>query len=282
MRRLVDGKYRLEERLGEGALGVVHRAVHLGLEKSFAVKLLKTAGEPPPGALARFRREAVALGRLQHPHIVEVTDSGVDEPAGGVPYLVMELLVGVPLSDVCRQGPLPLAQALPLLAQIAEAVDAAHRAGILHRDLKPGNVFLCAAGHEPPRVKVLDFGLAELLAGSSDLTLSGPAGSGEAEAPVTATGGLPGTPLYVAPEVIRDGEAGRASDIYSFGVIAYELLGGRPPFQGTVQGVLRGHLEAEPPPLPLPPEVWRALRNALRKDPALRPRTAGSVVLQLR
>jgi serine/threonine protein kinase len=274
IRRLIDGKYRLEERLGEGALGVVHRAVHLGLEKSFAIKLLKTAGSSTPAALTRFRREAVALGRLRHPHIVEVTDTGIDE-SSGVPYLVMELLVGAPLS---AQVPLPLAQALPLLEEIASAVDAAHSAGILHRDLKPGNILLCPAGAEPPYVKVLDFGLAELLADPAGSRGESPPG----EASATATGALPGTPLYAAPELIRSGRASRASDIYSFGVLAYELLGGKPPFQGPVMAVLAGHLEQEPPPLPLPPEVWRALSEALRKDPARRPRTAGEVVRRLR
>lgn len=276
----IGGKYRLEEQLGEGALGVVHRAVHLGLEKSFAIKLLKTAGAPNPEALARFRSEALALGRLRHPRIVEVTDAGVDEPAG-VPYLVMELLEGVPLSDVCRQqGPLPLARALSLLEQIADAVDAAHAAGILHRDLKPGNVLVSAADSGSPQVKVLDFGLAELAAGPYGSER--PSG-GEASAPgLTTTGALPGTPLYAAPEVIRHGEASPASDVYSFAVIAYELLGGRPPFAGTVAEVLTGHLVAEPPSLPLPPEVWNVLREALHKDPARRPRTAGEVVRRLR
>ena len=255
-RDCVDGKYRLKERLGEGALGVVHRAVHLGLEKSFAIKLLKTGGAPSPEALARFRQEALALGRLQHPHIVQVTDSGIDE-AGGIPYLVTELLEGVPLSDACRQGPMPLAEALPLLDQIARAVDAAHGAGVLHRDLKPGNVLVCATG-----AKVLDFGLAEL----------GPPESLQEEER------LHGTPLYAAPELIRQGEASPASDVYSFGVLAYELLGGKPPFQGTMTEVLTGHLEFEPPPLPLPPEVWLSLRESLRKDPALRPRTASEAV----
>jgi CHASE2 domain-containing sensor protein len=278
---IIGGKYLLEERLGEGALGIVHRAIHLGLERSFAIKLLKAAGAPSPEALARFRREALALGRLRHPHIVEVTDSGVDE-AAGVPYLVMELLEGVPLADVCRdQGPLPLAQALPLLEQIADAIDAAHGAGILHRDLKPGNVFVCAGDSLSPRVKVLDFGLAELL----DETSAPPGRPREREGSgpgLTTTGALPGTPLYAAPEVIRHGEASPASDVYSFAVIAYELLGGKSPFQGTVAEVLTGHLEAEPPPLPLPPEVWRALREGLRKDPARRPSTAGEVVRRLR
>ncbi len=180
---LVGGKYRLEERLGEGALGVVYRAVHLGLEKPFAVKLLKTAGAPASALLARFRTESVALGRLRHPCIVTVTDSGIDEPEG-TPYLVMEILDGVPLS-----GPLSLGQVLPILEEIADAIDAAHAAGILHCDLKPGNVFVCADG-----VKVLDFGLAEML-----------------NAPAVDERML-GTPLYAAPELIRGGQASRASD----------------------------------------------------------------------
>lgn len=240
----------MEECLGEGAAGVVYRAVHVGLEKSFAIKLLKTSGPPDPAARERFRREAVALGRLRHPNIVDVTDSGIDE----VPYLVTELLEGASLS-----GPLPFGKALPLFEQIADAIDAAHGAGVLHRDLKPGNVLVSATG----QVKVLDFGLAELL--------TGPGGVFEEI----------GTPLYAAPEMIRDGEASRASDIYSFGVLVYEILGGRPPFQGSVAEVLAGHLDSEPPPLPLAPEIWLPLRDALQKDPALRPRTAGELVRRL-
>ena len=267
----------MEERLGEGAAGIVYRAVHVGLEKSFAIKLLKNVGHPAPAALERFRREAVALGRLRHPNIVDVTDSGIDEAAGGVPYIVTELLEGVSLADLCRfQGPQALAQALPLLRQIAAAVDAAHNAGVLHRDLKPGNVFVCSKSPEPPIVKVLDFGLAELL---TDKPGSGTLPDGkESLARLTTTGGLVGTPLYVAPELIRLGQASRSSDIYSFGVLAYEILGGQPPFRGTLEEVLNGHLVAEPPPLPLHPEVWRALWDTLQKDPALRPGTAGEVV----
>ena len=272
----------MEERLGEGAVGVVYRAVHIDLEKSFAIKLLKTSGPPSSTALERFRREAVALGRLRHPNIIEVTDFGIDESEGDRPYIVTELLEGRLLSEACRdQGPLPLAQALPFLEQIAAAVDAAHEAGILHRDLKPGNVFVCSESPDSPNVKVLDFGLAKLLTEPdkpSDGTF--PVG-GESPPALTTTGLLLGTPLYMAPELIRHGKASRSSDIYSFGALAYEILGGKPPFQGTLEEVLAGHLNAEPPPLPLSPEVWHPLRATLQKDPAHRPDTAGEVVHRL-
>lgn len=127
-------------------------------------------------------------------------------------------------------------------------------------------------------MKVLDFGLAELLADPARSSPGTLPGGGESPPGLTTTGSLLGTPLYLAPELVQLGEASRSSDIYSFGVLAYEILGGKPPFRGTVEEVLASHLEAEPPPLPLPPEVWRALREALQKDPALRPSTAGEVV----
>ncbi|MFY9821566.1 MAG: serine/threonine-protein kinase, partial [Thermoanaerobaculia bacterium] len=279
---VLDGKYRLDERLGEGAVGLVHRATHLGLKKVFAVKRLKPGPALDPFSVSRFRREAEALGRLRHPHIVEVTDFGID-PGTGAPYLVMELLDGVPLSELCRMAePLPLTRALPILEAIAAAVDAAHEQGILHRDLKPGNVLLCGTGEAERTVKVLDFGLAEI-AGSS-LPAPGPSSGAAPDGRLTATGDLLGTPLYVAPEVIRHAPAGRASDLYSFGVIAYEMLVGRTPFAGSTRQVLAGHLEGEPMPPAgaLSPGAWSALRDALAKDPNLRPATAGEVVRRLR
>ena len=296
---VLDGKYRLEERLGEGATGVVYRALHLGLKKTFAVKLLK-AGSPdelirspsprpsPQGegaSLARFRREAEALGQLRHPHVVDVTDFGIDAAAGGIPYLVMEHLQGTTLADFCReQGPVPLDRALPLLEAMASAIDAAHTRGILHRDLKPGNVLLCPAPGGRRLVKVLDFGLAEI-AGMHPKSVEAPDLQADEELcsdRLTATGSLVGTPLYVAPELIRQQAASRASDLYSFGVIAYELLAGHPPFQGSTLEVLAGHLDREPPAPVLPDEVWRALQRPLRKDPAQRPGSASEVVQRLR
>lgn len=288
---VLDGKYRLDEPLGEGATGVVYRALHLGLKKSFAVKLLKT-GSPDPLSLARFRREAEALGQLRHPHVVAVTDFGIDVAAGEIPYLVMELLEGITLADFCREhGPLPLSRALPLLEAIAAAVDAAHAQGVLHRDLKPGNILLCPTAEGEPLVKVLDFGLAEisgprparrgtLTQSGEDLRSGGELASG---ACLTATGALVGTPLYVAPELIRQQAASRASDLYSFGVIAYEILAGHPPFQGSMVEVLTGHLNEEPPaPTRLPKAVWEVLQECLRKKAALRPTSASDVVTRAR
>src|SRR3954453_11112151 len=193
---VLDGKYRLDDRLGEGAAGIVYRATHLGLKKVFALKLLKPGPALDPFSVSRFQREAEALGRLRHPHIVDVTDSGID-PGTGVPYLVMELLDGVPLAELCRMaGPLPLERALPILDAIAAAVDAAHERGILHRDLKPGNVLLCGRDGEDPAGKVLDFGLAEIA--GAPLPTPGPASGGLSDGRGRETGALLGTPLYVA------------------------------------------------------------------------------------
>ena len=272
----------MEERLGEGAAGIVYRAVHVGLEKSFAIKLLKTAGPPTSAVLERFRREAVTLGRLRHPNIVAVTDFGIDGPAGGLPYIVTELLEGWSLSDIYRdQRPVRLKDAFFLLGQIAAAVDSAHDAGVLHRDLKPNNVFVCSDNLDSPSLKVLDFGLAKLSEGPDESGCYTSSDGAESPTVLTTTGLLLGTPLYLAPEVIRLGQASRSSDIYSFGVLAYEILSGKPPFRGTLEEVLAYHLEADPPPLPLPPEIWRPLRDTLQKDPAVRPCTAGEVVRRL-
>lgn len=265
--RLVRGKYRLEERLGESAFDIVYRAILVGPGESYAIRFLKTTGSLTPAALERFKRGAIALGRLRHPSILAVTDAGFDESR--VPYLVTELFKGVTLADLCRfQNLRSLSQALPILRQVAAALDAAHDVGILHLDLRPDNVLVELKGQAAPIVKVLDIGRAELFAGSET---SG-AEPGKGLPPGT------GSPLYVAPERLRYGKGNHSSDIYSFGVLTYEILGGKPPFWGPLENVLACHLEAAPPPLPLPAGVWQALSETLQKDPALRPRTAGEAV----
>ena len=276
--RLVGGRYRLEEPLGEGAMGVVWRARHEALGRTFALKLLRPEAAADPPARARFAREAEALGRLRHPHVVAVTDFGFDE-RDGAPYLVMEHLSGVPLAQRLETGPLPIVEAIPILRAVAAGVDAVHQAGVLHRDLKPANVLLGEAA-----VKVVDFGLAHL-AGGADPDAAPPSRAAGGEPRLTEAGMLMGTPLYLAPELVRDPRAASpASNVYAFTAMAWEMLAGRPLFDGTIREVLEGHLHRSPVPpagAELPAGVWEALRDGLSKDPASRPRRAGNVVARL-
>jgi serine/threonine protein kinase len=278
---LIDGKYRLEERIGDGAMGVVYRALHLHLRRTVAVKLLSTE-VPDTEAVLRFQREAEALGRLRHPSVVDVIDFGIDD-AEHRPYLVMEYLDGASL-DTLRVEP---AEALPILEAVASALDHAHAMGVLHRDLKPENVMVWRDGGGP-RVKVLDFGLARFVGDDRERD---PA-AGVARAPADATnltgsGAIVGTPLYAAPEVVQGRPATRASDIYSFGVLAYQLLTGRAPFVGTTAEVLAAHRERTPPDpcslnKALPTEAGAALLSALEKEPDRRPPSATRVVERVR
>jgi CHASE2 domain-containing sensor protein len=277
-------------------MGLVYRACHLALRRDFAVKLIRPADRLQSEFLARFRLEAEALGRLKHPNIVEVTDFGVDPRDGGIPYLVLEYLEGVTLADRCRRGGIAVAEAISVLEPIARAVDFAHDHGILHRDLKPANVFLCRDRPPAEAVKILDFGIALAFGGEDALrqsirtTLSsdtkvqveGPAPGG-----LTAAGVVVGSIAYMAPERARAEAATTSSDIYSFGVLAYETLVGRLPFDGSPSDVLVSQVRDEPP-LPsvlrdtIPPELDRPLLAALAKAPARRPNRAGEFVASLR
>jgi serine/threonine-protein kinase len=268
-------------------MGVVFRARHLGLGRDFAVKLIRGASGAGSEYLARFRTEAAALGRLKHPGIVDVADFGVDPREGGTPYLAMEHLEGHSLEERLREsGPLALAAALPVLDAIAQAIDFAHSRGVLHRDLKPANVLLVSDGPGPPRVKLLDFGLARLAETSRTTAASAVPSSDHAEplsregrgsaetmtlasepeevtfgrdellgTPIdgplssgtTVPGQLLGTPAYMAPERFSTGESSPAADVYALGVTAFVVLTGRTPFSGPIGVVARGHLAKEPP-----------------------------------
>ena len=209
----LDGKYRLEEQLGIGGMGTVYRARHLLIDRPVAVKVLNRLFVEDEAARTRFRREARAAGRLQHPNAVTVTDFG--ESQDGYVYLVMELLEGRTLRDVlAKEAPLDVARSVALMLQISAAVAAAHEAGIIHRDLKPANIFIVQCAEVPAVVKVLDFGIAKLATELLD--------EEDAEA-LTQVGAMIGTPRYMSPEQCDGVDLTPAADVYSLGCILYEI-----------------------------------------------------------
>jgi serine/threonine-protein kinase len=268
---VLDDKYRLDERLGEGGMGTVYRATHLLIERPVAVKVLNPRLVTDEAARERFRREARAAGRLQHTNAVAVTDFG--ETRDGVVYLVMELLEGRPLREVlAREAPLDAARAVSLMLQISAAVEAAHQAGVIHRDLKPGNIFLVQRPDSPYIVKVLDFGIAKLAADEE----------GNLMDTLTGTGVMVGTPRYMSPEQCDGAQLTPASDVYSLGVILYEMLTGQAPFSGVspLALALKHSSESPRPPRELvanvPPALEAVALRALEKSPEARPADAGA------
>jgi serine/threonine-protein kinase len=271
IQKVLDGKYRLEELIGEGGMGAVYRATHLLIERSVAVKVLNTRFVEDEAAKARFHREARAAGRLQHVNAVAVTDFG--STADGLVYIVMELLEGRSLRDVlAREAPLDQARAVSLMLQISAAVAAAHESGIIHRDLKPANIFIQQRRHAPPIVKVLDFGIAKLAADSVE--------EGENQT-ITQTGVMIGTPRYMSPEQCESGDLSSASDVYGLGIILYEMLTGITPFGGSspLAVAMKHSGETPRPPREVVPsiarEVERVVLHALEKNPQARPHDAG-------
>jgi tetratricopeptide (TPR) repeat protein len=256
--------YELVGELGRGGMGVVYQARHLALNRTVALKMIRGGRDPSPQDLARFRTEAEAVARLQHPGVVQVYEVG--EHAGR-PYLVLEYVPGGSLRDRLRGTPLPAAGAARVVGAAARAVEAAHARGVLHRDLTPGNVLLTADG-EP---KLTDFGLAKLLAAGDP----GP----------TQTGAVMGTPSYMAPEQARGDakSAGPGADVWALGAVLYECLTGRPPFKAdTAVDTLLQVTTADPvPPRRLNPKVPRDLDTVclkcLEKDPARRYPSAGAL-----
>ena len=254
------GAYVITARIGRGGMASVYQAHHPALDRDVAIKVLWEALADQPGFLERFRREARAASRLRHPNILTVYDFGEDD---GIAYMVTELLPGGTLAD--RLGaPLPYTEVLRVLRGIGSALDAAHGAGLIHRDVKPSNILFTRDG-EPV---LADFGIARLT---------------ESEENLTVQGTLIGTPHYMAPEMASGEAVGKASDLYSLGVVLYEMLAGEPPFpRPTPIAVVRAHVHEPPPPLsqrnpPVPDAVDAVVARALSKQPGQRYRSGAAL-----
>ncbi|HEY3124483.1 MAG TPA: protein kinase, partial [Thermoanaerobaculia bacterium] len=276
------GPYEILAPLGAGGMGEVYRSRDTRLDRTVAVKVLPAHLADNAELRQRLEREARAISALSHPHICTLFDVGNQD---GTEYLVMEYLEGETLADRLLKGPLPIEQVLRYGIEIADALDKAHRQGILHRDLKPGNVMLTKSG-----VKLLDFGLARLGAPGKGAVFSrlSIAPTELPDAALTAEGTILGTFQYMAPEQLEGKEADARSDIFSFGAVLYEMATARKAFTGKSQAsLIAAILEHEPTPIstvqPMtPPALERVVKTCLAKDPEERWQTAHDVMLELR
>jgi tetratricopeptide (TPR) repeat protein/predicted Ser/Thr protein kinase len=270
--------YRIVSKLGRGGMGVVYLAEDTHLARRVAIKF-STAAPEDEQYRARFLREARAASALNHPHIARIYDYG--ETAAGQPFIVMELVAGEDLSRLLHRGGMSAPQALRIVEEVAEALAEAHRHGIVHRDIKPGNIVI----NERGQVKVLDFGLAKQFREGAQPDVSQTQQETSAE---TAAGTVLGTPSYMSPEQAREAPLAPRSDLFSLGSVFYECLTGRPPFSGTNSvDILAAVLYVEPPPPSqldprIPVSLDRVVLKALAKNPEARYQSAGEMIADLR
>ena len=275
---VLEGKYQIECRLGQGGMGVVYKARHAFLKTQLAIKIIlpDLVGNDPQ-LVTRFRQEALAAAAIRHTNVVGVTDYGVIN--GSIPYLVMEYVEGESLHDLlARERVLSPERALELISAICAGVGAAHHQGIVHRDLKPLNIMICSDKQEMSQaVKILDFGLAKIKSGE----LLGSFIQAQ-------TTGLMGSPYYMAPEQWADDEPDARSDVYSLGVMLYQMLAGDVPFKGSsIPAIMKKHISDPPPPMAemsvqVSPEIEEAVRHSLAKNKDHRTPTVEALISELR
>src|ERR1041384_443586 len=265
--QLIAGRFRIEREIGTGGMGTVYLATHLGLERPVAVKIIRREFAGDADVADRFLREARTMAKLHHPNAAMIFDAG--NLPDGRHFIVMEFVEGETLSQaLAREGRFSATHTVHIATQICDVLEEAHRLGIVHRDLKPSNILLGKRG-----VCVLDFGVAKVLASSAESTATHAS---------TGSGQLVGTPRYMSPEQCLGQRVGARSDLYSLGVLVYEMLAGRPPFVDPLQSALLVKQATAPaPPLPrlrqdIPRSLALAVHSLLAKRPEDRPRTAAT------
>lgn len=272
--KTLNNKFRIDDILGKGGMGAVYRATDTVLDRTVAVKLLRHDLLGDDNLDIRFLREARAAARIEHPHAITVHDFGALDD--GNAFIVMEFIQGVSLRDLIkRNGAIAPTRAIEIMKQVCSAVVAAHQVGVIHRDLKPENIMLKDVGVGLPAVKVVDFGLAKLKESTS-----------QSLANLTSKGEIIGTPFYMSPEQCNGSDIDERTDIYSLGIIFYEMLVGRPPFQGTPAAVIGMHLYKEITPVnevnaAVPVTIAELVAKMVTKEKDKRPLTLASVLKEL-